>query len=227
MHTMPGMPMPGGWTMSMMWMRMPAQSWAGFAGGFIVMWTIMMGAMMLPTLIPMLWRYRRAIRSPLAGALTVTVAAGYFLVWTATGCLTLAAGSTFAAAEMSRPGLARLVPLAAALLLVLAGLLQFSRWKLRHLACCGERPRCAGSRAAPFTSAWRHGLRLGWHCNACCAPLTCVLLVLGVMDLRVMGLVTAAIMLERMSPAGARMARFIGLIVIVTGLSALQRSAGA
>jgi hypothetical protein len=25
---MPGMPMPGGWTMSMMWMRMPGQTWS-------------------------------------------------------------------------------------------------------------------------------------------------------------------------------------------------------
>ena len=32
MAQMPGMDMPGGWTMSMTWMRMPGQSWSGAAG---------------------------------------------------------------------------------------------------------------------------------------------------------------------------------------------------
>jgi predicted metal-binding membrane protein len=56
-----GMPMPGGWTMSMAWMRMPGQSWPGAAMSFLGMWIVMMVAMMLPSLIPMLWRYREAI----------------------------------------------------------------------------------------------------------------------------------------------------------------------
>ena len=29
MSAMAGMPMPGGWTMSMAWMRMPGQTWPG------------------------------------------------------------------------------------------------------------------------------------------------------------------------------------------------------
>jgi predicted metal-binding membrane protein len=48
MQAMDGMPMPGGWTMSMTWMRMPGQSWPGSAASFVVMWTVMMVAMMLP-----------------------------------------------------------------------------------------------------------------------------------------------------------------------------------
>src|SRR5258706_6195539 len=55
------MPMPGGWTMSMAWMRMPGQTWPGIAASFLVMWVVMMVAMMLPSLVPMLWRYRQAI----------------------------------------------------------------------------------------------------------------------------------------------------------------------
>jgi hypothetical protein len=39
----------------------------------------------------------------------------------------------------------------------------------------------------------QHGLRLGLHCGACCAGLTAILLVIGVVDLRVMAVVTAAI----------------------------------
>jgi predicted metal-binding membrane protein len=55
------MPMPGGWTMSMAWMRMPGQTWSGAAAAFVGMWVVMMVAMMLPSLVPMLWRYREAV----------------------------------------------------------------------------------------------------------------------------------------------------------------------
>src|SRR6187397_885462 len=62
MSAMGGMPMPGGWTMSMAWMRMPGQTWPGAAASFLGMWVVMMAAMMLPSLVPMLWRYRQAVR---------------------------------------------------------------------------------------------------------------------------------------------------------------------
>ena len=61
MSAMPGMEMPGGWSMSMAWMRMPGQSWLGAAATFIGMWSVMMVAMMLPVLVPMLSRYREAL----------------------------------------------------------------------------------------------------------------------------------------------------------------------
>ena len=54
MSAMGGMPMPGGWTMSMPWMRMPGQSWPAAAASFLGMWIVMMAAMMLPSLVPML-----------------------------------------------------------------------------------------------------------------------------------------------------------------------------
>ena len=55
------MPMPGGWTMSMAWMRMPGQSWPAAAMMFASMWIAMMVPMMLPSLVPMLRRYRRDV----------------------------------------------------------------------------------------------------------------------------------------------------------------------
>ena len=61
MSAMGGMPMPGGWTMSMAWMRMPGQTWPGAAASFLGMWVVMMVAMMLPSLVPMLRRYRQAV----------------------------------------------------------------------------------------------------------------------------------------------------------------------
>ncbi len=48
MSAMGGMPMAGGWTLSMTWMRMPGQTWAGVTTKFLGMWVVMMMAMMLP-----------------------------------------------------------------------------------------------------------------------------------------------------------------------------------
>src|SRR5438445_10183626 len=53
MSAMGGMPMPGGWTMSMTWMLMPGQTWPGAAASFLCMWVVMMIAMMMPSLVPM------------------------------------------------------------------------------------------------------------------------------------------------------------------------------
>src|ERR1041384_4130259 len=58
MSAMGGMQMPGGWTMSMAWMRMPDQTWLEAAALFLGMWVLMMVAMMMPSLIPLLSRYR-------------------------------------------------------------------------------------------------------------------------------------------------------------------------
>jgi hypothetical protein len=79
------MPMPGGWTMSMAWMRMPGQTWPGAAASFLGMWVVMMVAMMLPSLLPMLWRYRQAVGrtgETHLGRLTALVGVGYLFVWT-------------------------------------------------------------------------------------------------------------------------------------------------
>ena len=43
-----GMAMPGGWTMSMAWMRMQDQNWPAAVFAFVGMWFVMMAAMMLP-----------------------------------------------------------------------------------------------------------------------------------------------------------------------------------
>jgi predicted metal-binding membrane protein len=64
MSAMGEMPMPGGWTMSMAWIRMPGQTWPRAAASLLGMWVVMMVAMMLPSLVPMLWRYRQAVGRP-------------------------------------------------------------------------------------------------------------------------------------------------------------------
>jgi predicted metal-binding membrane protein len=67
---------------------------------------------------------------------------------------------------------------------------------------------------------------LGFHCSASCGNLILILLAIGVMDLRAMAGVTAAITAERLAPAGERIARAIGAICAGAGMVLLARAAG-
>ncbi len=228
MSAMGEMPMPGGWTMSMAWMRMPGQTWPGAAASFLGMWVVMMVAMMLPSLVPMLWRYRQAVgRAGEArlGGLTALVGMGYFFVWTVFGMAAFPLGVALAAVEMRQPALARAVPVAVGVVVLMAGSLQLTAWKARHLACCREAPGRGRRLPADAGAAWRHGLRLGLHCSACCVALVAILLVIGVMDPRVMAVVAAAITGERLAPAGERVARATGAVVAGAGLFLIARAA--
>jgi predicted metal-binding membrane protein len=229
MSAMGEMPMPGGWTMSMAWMRMPGQTWLGAALSFLGMWVVMMVAMMLPSLIPMLWRYRQAVGNrgqPRLGRLTALVGVGYFFVWTAFGIAAFTLGVALAAYEMRQPALARAVPIVVGVVVLIAGSLQFTAWKVRHLACCREAAALGRTLQADCGSAWRHGLRLGLHCSQCCVGLMAILLVVGVMDLRAMAVVAAAITFERLAPASKRVARAMGAVVVGAGLVLIARAAG-
>ena len=219
MSAMPGMDMPGGWTMSMTWMRMPGQSWPGAAATFLGMWIVMMIAMMLPVLAPMLMRYRRAsgpARATRLAGLTIVVGVAYFLTWTAFGLAVYPVGVVLAEAAMAQPSLARATPVAIGLVVTITGLFQFTSWKAHQLACCRANP--AQGLRTDSGAAFRHGLQLGIRCVRCCVGPTAILLCLGVMDLRAMAVVTAAIALERLSPDGLRVAQLTGAITTTAGL---------
>lgn len=228
MSAMGGMPMPGGWTVAMAWMPMPGQSWPAAAASFLGMWVVMTAAMMMPSLIPMLSRYRHGVGTTggtRLGRLTALVGAGYFCVWIALAIPAFPLSVALAAIEM-RPPMTRTVPMAIGVVVLLAGILQLTAWKARHLACCREAPRRGGVLPADAGTAWRHGLRLGRHCSYCCAGAMAVLLVVGVMDLRAMALVTAAITVERLAPAGEYVARVLGAVVAGAGLFLIAGASG-
>jgi predicted metal-binding membrane protein len=225
------MSMPGDWTMSMAWMRMPGQTWPGAAASFLGMWVVMMVAMMLPSLVPMLLRYRQAVGSTGDGNvglgwLTALVGVGYFAVWAVFGMGAFPLGVALATIEMQQPALAQVVPIAVGVIVVMAGALQFTAWKARHLTCCRQMPGRGRTLPAEAGTAWRHGVRLGLHCSRCCIGLIAILLVIGVMDLRAMAVVAAAITIERLAPAGERVARAVGAVVVGAGLILILRAAG-
>jgi predicted metal-binding membrane protein len=187
-------------------MQMPGGTWLGAAASFLGMLVVMMVAMMLPSLVPTLRRYHQVG----LGRLTALVGVGYFAVWTVFGMVAFLFGAA----------LPRATPIAVGVVVLLAGFLQFTAWKARHLACCREAP--AGERDR---TAWQHGLRLGVHCTQCCVGLIVILLVIGVMDLRAMVVVALAITAERLAPAGERVARATGAVVIGAGVFLIVRAA--
>ncbi len=219
--------MPGGWTMSMTWMRMPGQTWIEAAAWFLAMWVVMMAAMMLPSLTPMLVRYRKAVRRSGAShlaLLTVLAGLGYFFVWSLFGLAVYPLGVVLATAEMEHAELAHAAPVAVGVVVLIAGAVQLTSWKAYHLACCRETPDRGRTLPADAGAAWRQGARFGFHCSLCCANLTAILLVVGVMDLRAMAFVTAAITAERLAPAGKIVAPTIGIFIVGAGFLLILRA---
>ena len=225
MSTMSDMQMPGGWSMSMTWM--PGQDWSGATLSFLGMWVVMMISMMMPSLVPMLLKYRQAIGTKSNGPvgwLSVLVGAGYFFVWTVFGIAVFPLGIALATAEMQLPALARAVPVAVGIVVLFAGLLQFTGWKAQQLVCCRQAAGCSSIISVSAGRAWLQGLRFGLHCIQCCFGLIIILLVIGVMDLRMMAVVAAAITVERLAPAGLHIARTTGALAAGAGLFLIARA---
>jgi predicted metal-binding membrane protein len=205
------MPMPGGQT----------------AAAYMGVWVVMMVAMMSPSLVPALTRYRRSVPAPgvaRPSGLTALVVAGYFFVWTLVGGAAYLMGVAVTDVEQQWPGLERFVPVAAGAVLLLAGCVQLTAWKRRHLARCRD---CEPPPASDAWSAARHGVRLGINCALCCAGFMTVLLVTGMMNLVTIFLVAAAITVERLAPAPARTSRALGAAILAVAAVAIVRGAGA
>ena len=207
-------------------MSMPQQTWYGAAAGYLGMWMAVMVPMMLPALVPMLSRYRRSVHGAdgihLHG-LTALVALGYFAIWTVLGAAAYAAGAGVMAIEMRWGSVAQRLPVSAGVALLGAGGLQLTSWKARQLALCREGSGCGRPPVPNALGAWRHGLRLGVRCSLCCGSLMLALLAIGMMDLVAMAAVTLAISAERLTPVPLRVARVVGVAIVVVGVLTLAR----
>jgi predicted metal-binding membrane protein/uncharacterized protein (DUF302 family) len=221
-----GMPMPGGWTMSMVGTRMAGQTRLAAASSFIWMWVVMMLVMMLPSLVPMLLRFRGSLRGrgeTDVGMLTWITAAGYFLTWAIFGVVVYPLEVSLSFAETQWPIFLRFLPLATGVVLLLAGGIQLTPWKTRRLGRCRDAPICR-SVSRPAVTAWRYGIRLGSDCSLCCIGFMTVMLVYDAMSLPAMFFVTAAITVERLAQNPERVARVIGALIIAVGLLVIARA---
>jgi predicted metal-binding membrane protein len=222
-----GMEMPGGWTMSMMWMPMAGQTWLGSTVMFMLMWLAMMVAMMLPSYLPTILRYHRARRSKNdRGVLASTslVMAGYFFVWSAAGAAIYIAGIALALAAMRWTTLSRSMPFIIGITIFIAGCMQFMPWTKFGLRECRGTVACGASTTQSGTgSAWRTGIRSGVSCVTCCSGPMLILLALGMMNPAVIVLVTAIIALEKLMPKPEQIVRLSGIIAVIAGLIVIGR----
>lgn len=199
-------------------MPLSGQAWPVAAAWFLASWMVMMVPMMLPSLVPMLWRHTRS-----TGVATL-VSAGYYLVWAIYGVAAFALGIGVTTVQRQWPAIVSLVPVATGVVVLIAGGVQLTGWKLRQLAHCWDALACGQARPPQRGPAWRQGLRLGVRCCLCCSGYMTVLLVTGMMRVGVMALVAAAITIERIAPAPRRVARAAGVVIILTGAVLLTSS---
>ena len=217
-----GMDMPGGWTMSMMWMPMPGYTWTRSAAMFLLMWLVMMVAMMLPSALPMLLNIQRStghFETP-----AVFAAAGFFFVWMVIGAVVYAAGVSYAMGTMRMDWLSWITPLLSGAMLILCGIIQFTPWKLSKLRQC-RAPDCGTLQdGCTVTGGWRYGLKQGMACCLCCAGPMLALLVLGAMNLTVMVVIAGVISAEKLLPWPEKLVRVFGVVALLTGLIVIVKS---
>ena len=206
--------MPGGWTMSMMWMRMPGQTWFESAMSFQLMWLAMMVAMMLPSALPMFLKTKRA---PISLSI---MAIGYFTVWMALGAGIYALGVAFAAGVMRWEDFSRAVPVLSGVSLITAGAFQFARWKTDGLLRCRSPFGCVSTCPERETN-FRLGCKQGMACCLCCASQTLILIVLGMMNPLVIIGVAVLVAAEKILPRPTIVARLVGISAIMAGIASL------
>jgi predicted metal-binding membrane protein len=209
------MEMPGGWTMSMMWMPMPGQTWAASATSFLLMWLAMMVAMMLPSALP---TFLKTERMPVSLSVMAT---GYFGVWLAVGVGTYALGAVFAAAAMRWELFSRAVPVLSGGALIAAGAFQFTRWKMTGLLRCRSQLGCA-SVCPERETDFRLGCKQGAACCLCCTSPMIIMIVLGMMNPFVIIGVAIIIAAEKMLPRPEIISRLVGLTAIIAGIAIIS-----
>jgi len=205
-------------------MSMPrSQAWqsADIALTFM-MWAVMMVAMMTPSATPMILMFARVNRQRQANhesaPPTIVFLLGYLLVW-----ISFSAAATFVqwglhSAALLSPEMISVTPLVGGVLLLLAGIYQFTPLKRICLT------RCRTPLSFLMTE-WREGtrgalimgVRHGITCVGCCWLLMALLFVGGVMNLLWVALLAGSVLLEKVVQAGQWVSRAIGVLTIGWG----------
>lgn len=186
------------------------------------MWAVMMVGMMAPSASPMLMLFAaaRAGRGKRGVSLaTLVFGLGYIAVWTGFSvCAALAQSGLHHAAMLSAAMASSSGRLAGAILIA-AGVYQLTPWKSRCLRHCRSPLGFLMSNWRDGTTgAFQMGFRHGAYCLGCCWALMCVLFAVGVMNLIWVATLTGFVLIEKIGPAGAVVARVAGAAMVVVGI---------
>ena len=192
-----------------------------------LMWTVMMIAMMLPSAAPIILlvvgTYRR--RGGGSPALTSAFGSGYFIAWTVFSAAAAAAQLIMHRAALLTPAMAANSAVFGGGILIVAGGYQWLPFKAACLRHCR-------SPLAFLTDHWREGVagalamgaRHGAYCVGCCWALMLLLFAAGVMNLLWVGAIAIFVLIEKMTPHGARLGRFAGALLMAWGAWLMTRT---
>lgn len=190
----------------------------------LLMWTVMMIGMMVPSAAPMILIYARVGRSahdsgaPFAGA--GWFAAGYLLVWSAFAWAATGLQWGLEQSLLVTPMMGAASDRLGGTLLIVSGLYQWSPLKDACLSQCRSPlvfiQSHGGFRSTPG-GALSIGARHGAYCVGCCWALMLLLFVAGVMNLLWVAGISALVLLEKVSPWGRAVGRLTGSVMIVSG----------
>ncbi|MAI18209.1 MAG: hypothetical protein CBC71_04170 [Rhodobacteraceae bacterium TMED111] len=185
------------------------------------MWTVMMAAMMLPTMVPTLRSYEDLMVSADGTRIGwLGVLLGYSIVWIGFALFITAVQKgllSFNIVDMM--GKAKSMWVSASLLM-LAGAFQFTRAKeVCHGVCHSPMSYFLGHWKTGLNGGVRMGLSLGAYCVGCCWLFMVLGFAGGVMNFLWMGLATLMMVLEKLPQLGHFLVKPLGGILILSGLS--------
>jgi predicted metal-binding membrane protein len=175
---------------------------------FVPVWTLMMAAMMLPSVAPAAAGYARSV----SGRRTVRIASlavGYLAVWAAAGVP--AFGLAWLAGWLTgrHPGAAHVF---AVVTFAACGVYQLSAPKDRCLTHC--RAALAVSRPPGWTRDLATGVRHGAYCLGCCWALMLILIAVGVMNVAAMVGLAVLVLIEKTWGRGPLAGRGAGVAAL-------------
>jgi predicted metal-binding membrane protein len=185
---------------------------ASEAAAVWVMWMLMMVAMMLPSAAPMILIHRRIAAQRGAPQESRFFSLGYLVTQAGTGLLATLAQWGLQGAGLLSPMIILQGNTVAGVILVAAGVMQWTPFKHRCLAICrtpigffatGWQPGKLG--------AFRMGLKLGIVCLGCCWALMALLFVFGAMNLFAIAALSSLVATEKLLPIGPWLGRCAGI----------------
>jgi predicted metal-binding membrane protein len=207
-------------------LMMPASApWQPIEFGYVfAMWVVMMIGMMTPSVAPMLLIYARVGRQAASGghpfAATAWFASGYVLAWTVFSLVATMVQWALERAALLTPMMQGASNLLGGIVLIAAGLYQWTPIKEACLAYC-QAPLVFVMRHGGFrreaTSALALGFRHGFYCIGCCWALMVLLFVGGVMNLFWIAALAILVLVEKAVPFGRFVARLAGIAFIADG----------
>jgi predicted metal-binding membrane protein len=188
------------------------------------MWVVMMVGMMTPSAAPMILIYARVGRlAAIANkpfAATGWFAAGYFLAWTGFSLIAAAAQWALDRAALLSPMMTSVSNVLGGIVLVAAGVYQWTRLKDVCLAKC-QLPflfiQQQGGFRRDIGGSLLLGLRHGAYCIGCCWGLMALLFIGGVMNVLWIAVLALLVLLEKLTPMGRFIARLAGVALVVAG----------